>query len=205
MGTALPLTRQYKTIETDAAGEPRLMTYLGTMVGHDNRRGEPGAICGGGTTSPFKAEDRTTSTFTNTIELVYTLEQTIDVGIKADLTQAMVAAGVPVQITDRLQTDLDASISQLKKQVVNAKATLAEYQLKSEILTELDGSENDGRFAKCLAALLTGNWRLYQAVSGFYVSDGRLDSTTTDNIIVNLVARVKLADPTVDVAKSRRI
>lgn len=201
MGIALPLTQQYKTIEVDVAGEPRLMSYLGTIVDRKNRRGEPGAICGGGGTSPFKNEDRTGSTFTNTIELVYTLEQKIDMGIKADLTQAMVAAGVPVQVTDRIQADLDASISQLKKQVVNATATLSEYQIKPEVLSELDAADNSGRLGKCLSELQTGKWRLYQAVSGFYVSDGRLDSTTTTTIIANLVARVKLTDPTVDTMK----
>lgn len=201
MGTALPLTQQYKTIETDAAGVPLLMSYLGTIVDRNNRRGEPGAICGGGPISPFLEIDRTGSTFNNTIELVYTLEQKIDLGIKADLTQAMVAAGVPIQVTDRVQADLDASISQLKKQVVNATAKLSEYQIKPSVLSELDASIGPGRLNGCLVELQQGNWRLYQAVSGFYVSDGRLDSTTTTTIIANLVARVKLADPTVDAAK----
>jgi hypothetical protein len=201
MGNALPLTQQYKTIEVDVSGQPRLMSYLGTIVARDNRRGEPGAICGGGAMSRFTNEDRTASVFSNTIELVYTLEQKIDLGIKADLTEAMVASGVPVQITQRVQADLDASISQLKNQVVNATARLSEYQIKPEVLSELDASVTDGRFQQCLAELRTGNWRLYQAVSGFYVSDGRLDSTTTNTIIANLVARVKLADPSVDAAK----
>ncbi|MCO4092874.1 MAG: hypothetical protein HEQ34_13120 [Sphingorhabdus sp.] len=200
VGVPLPLTQQYKTIEVDATGTPLLMSYLGTMVDLRNRRGEFGAICGGNP-NPFKATDRTASLFTNTVELTYTLEQKIDAGIKADLTEAMVAAGVPISITDRVQAELDASVSQLKKQVVNATATLNEYQLKPTVLSELDGSEERGRFKKCLSDLMTGKWRLYQGVSGFYVSDGRLDSTTTSTIIANLVARVKLVDPSVDTFK----
>ncbi len=201
MGNALPLTQQYKTIEADTAGEPRLMSYLGTIVDNRNRRGEPGATCGGGASSPFTNEDRTQSTFSNTVELVYTLDQKTGFAIKADLTQAMVAAGVPVQITNNVQADLDASISQLKKQVVNATATLSEYQIKPEVLTELDAAEQQGRFQRCLAELKSGDWRIYQAVSGFYVSEGRMDSSTTTTVIANLVARIKLTDPTVDTAK----
>ncbi|MCZ8195658.1 MAG: hypothetical protein ACK5XZ_07505 [Hyphomonadaceae bacterium] len=200
MGVPLPLKRQYKTIETDAFGTPLIMSYLGAIVDKNNRKGEPGAICGGGATSPFNVQDRTASTFSNTIELTYTLEQKTDMGIKADLTAAMVAAGVPVEVTDRIQADLETSIGQLRKQVVNATATLSEYQLKPEVLSELDSGQSGGRLSSCLTELKTGTWRMYQAASGFYVSEGRLDSTTTNTIIANLVARVRLADPNTDTA-----
>lgn len=202
MGTAFPLTQQQKTIEVDGRGNPKLDSYLGTVVQRNNSRGEPGAICGGGATSPFSERDFIKGgTYNNKVELVYTLEQNIDVGVKADLTAAMVASGVPAQVTNRVQADLETTFSQLKKQVINATAYFSEYQLKTTSLSELDAAENSGRFKGCLAELLSGNWRLYQAITGMYVTDGRLDSTTTTTIIANLVAKIKLADPRVDTAR----
>jgi len=202
VGSHFAFKKQYKTMPVDSSGNPQVMSYLGTIIRRNAQLfGEPGAVCGGGSVSPFKSTDRSSPTFGNEVTLVYTLDQKSGIDFGADLKQAMLASGVPAAKADSLEAKIGLAVSRLKKATVRATAKFSEYQLTNAALRELDAATTSGRLNSCLEEIIDGEWRIYQAVSGLYVSQGELDSDTQNTIIANLAAEVKTIENGADIAR----
>jgi hypothetical protein len=199
--TAFAFKKQYKIIEVDAATkEPDYLSYVGTIVQrneaqkrdgkkfHPDRLGDPGAVCGAGEATPFTATDLTKSVYSNSYKIEYELDQRAEGSFKADLIEALNAANVPDGIIAGAKADIDAAASQLKKVKIVSTGTLRQVQLKAATLHKLEASSSP--LAGCFQELKSGDWRLYSAISGIYVTEGTIDSNAKIVILANLAASI---------------
>jgi hypothetical protein len=200
-GTAFALKKQYKIIEVNAdTKEPDYLSYVGTIVKRNmitpasgkefypDRLGDPGAACGAGVATPFTADDVTKSVYSNSYKIEYELDQRAEGSFKADLAESLKTAGVPVSTIAAAKADIDAAASQLKKVKIVSTGTFRQVQLKASVLHSLEASASP--LGECFRELKTGDWRMYSAVSGIYVTEGTIDSNAKTNILAKLSASI---------------
>ena len=158
VGRKVPLKKQKIPIEISQQGLPVLQSYLGTVVGHKNRRGEPGAYCGG--SKAFTPQDFTGPLVTNRGDFVEDSSSRGGTDLNANLKEALNLAGVQDEVLNRLDSSIVLEANRYLSTNVTAKANFVEYRIKDSVLKELETHTNSGRFANCLAELRTGKWRL---------------------------------------------
>ena len=228
-GPRIVLDEAPQTLTLDEQGNPRVLDYLGTVVGIQNRSGAPGNNCANLSSTPFTTASWALETRTDTggdiertVTQTYTLRREVGAQAKVNLASAIEQAGVPRVVVDRLQGDIDLTIGRLESAKVEATGTFRQYQLRNDLIRAMNAgafsddlirsilpgasaAEIDQRramLASCRAQLVGSPpaARMYRAITGFHVRSYEASSSTVDTIVATLAARVKAVEPSVDMA-----
>jgi len=176
---------------------PNVFRYLGTLVRPDEiRRGREGVSCGSATI-PFTPEhilgltQGSPRSFGREVEVTYTIENVNGASLRAELENALRMASVPEQIVERLGAELNATVENARTSEFTAKGDFIQYQLSSEILNQLDYASAPEGFSDCVEMLQSGDWVMYQAITGWYVHEATVSTEAVNTITAGLVASLQ--------------
>ncbi len=202
-------------------GMPKVTDYLGRVLPDGDASGAPGLPCGGMTTLAFPIQsavetldDGSTGDVRMDVENDFFQTRKISVNAKINIVEALKAVPqIPQNIDELIQADLEIAYNQLDTVSVKAVGQFQQYQLRSEELDMLNvgdfssvtSPERLAALQACRAMVRPGpgirpRARMYQALTGFYVSSLKADSTSVQSITANLAAKVKAAAPAADLA-----
>nr|WP_313635270.1 hypothetical protein [Brevundimonas diminuta] len=176
--------------------------------------GRPGIYCGSPVpaTSPFaeadivgfpvpgRPEPSTEDDFGQIVEQEYSLQRSFETNVQASLENALATTGVSPAVVERLKGDIKAAASGVRNVAARARGTFRQYQLQPRLIAELQSDEVSPRLASCARMLATGEWDMYQAISGWSIDEATYASTETNRITTDLTAKVAALDPTVNLA-----
>lgn len=212
------LDKDAKTIPL-VAGVPKVTDYLGRVLPDGDSSGAPGLPCGGTTTLAFPLQsavetvrDEETGDVRMDVENDFFQTRKISANAKINIVEALKAVPhVPQNIGELLRADLEIAYDQLDTVSVKAVGQFQQWQLQSEELDMLNIGDfstvtDPARLAAlqaCRAMVVPGagiapRARMYQALTGFYVSSLKADSTSVQSITANLAAKVKATAPQAD-------
>ena len=176
---------------------PNVFRYLGTLVGPDDiRSGREGVSCGSAQ-PPFTADHvlgltrGSPRTFGREVEVTSTIENVNGASLRAELENALLMARVPADIVERLSAELNATVENTRTSEFMARGDFIQYQLSSDILNQLDYASAPEAFSNCVDMLQSGDWVMYQAITGWYVHEATVSTEGVNTITAGLVASLQ--------------
>lgn len=190
-----------------ADGRPNVLTWLGTLQPVGNLTGERGTPCSNDGSSPFVLEtdvpgfgtDETPAIYGRTRKAVKTVEVTVSATLKGDLISALATAGVPAAVINRLDATINAAVTGARNATFEVDGVYRQYQLRPSLLDMLDAPSPTG-YGTCIALLRSGEWQMYEAVTGWEISKATMSTQSVDTLTADLLARVAAEAPAVDIA-----
>ncbi len=182
----------------DSAAETALL-YLGTMIRRDAKvRGQRGMVCGGTVETPFTTDDLLVMPIKD-IDVrheAFDQHRTLfsNERLKQDIKTALRDSRVTEKTLRALSKDIFNASSQLRDVKLKTTATFHQYQLKEDVLRQLETAKYSSRFKSCLIDLKTYDWRLYQAVTGFTVQEEIFDTNIISAILGPVAERAVTYD-----------
>lgn len=183
----------------DSAAETALL-YLGTLIRRDAKvRGERGMVCGGTLETPFTTDDLLVMDIKDIDVRHEAFDQQRSLfsneRLKRDIKQALRESRVTEKTIKKLSTDIYNASSQLRSVKLKTTATFHQYQLKDDVLRQLETAKYSSRFKSCLIDLKTYDWRLYQAITGFTVQEETFDTHIIAAILEPVAERAVALEP----------
>ena len=210
VGKPKRLKKDVPPLKTNGDVKTALLVYLGTTIRSDEKvRGTKGDICGGLQRTVF-AESDIVATRIKDANIAW---DTFDgkhhwiwpEKLEEDIKQGLKEAGVSTMTRLRLWSDIDIAHKSLRKQKLRTRSVFYQYHLKDETLRELETARYSSPFKPCLLDLQTGEWRLYQGITGYQVEGQRFDEASykrTLSTLAQQAVKQQAGLNAVDVGKS---
>ena len=191
----IPLTR-VATLSLDADGKPNALDYLGTVTRQNDTSGRSGSNCGNAPTSPFTQADIISSdqVYSSRVRQRIVAGGRRGVGLKADITAAMLEAGVAQDVIERIDANIESGVQQIEAATSEAVGDFQVYKVNPALLRNLESSGPEERFASCVDELRGGDWMLYHAISGWHVERATNTNFDVTAVVAELVAGISGTD-----------
>lgn len=176
---------------------PNVFRYLGTLVRpEDVRFGREGVSCGSAEI-PFTTAhivglmEPSSRAFRREVEVTSTFENVNGASLRSELENALRMASVPDDLVERLSAEVNATVDNARTSEFRTKGAFVQFQLSRDILNQLEYNSAPEAFSSCIDMLQSGDWVMYQAITGWYVYEATVSLEDVNTITAGLVASLQ--------------